>query len=162
MDYEDLLILIDRLDQSTLSYLDYQTDSHHVLLAKEMPESKNKAESVLSLPQKESEERLDQLKEKETKQTDQREQKATEVPEDEAELVLSPMIGVAYLQANPDEDAYVELGDRVEQGETVCIIEAMKIMNEIQAPVSGIVTEILIENEAVVEFNQALIRIKVE
>lgn len=161
MDYEDLLILIDRLDQSTLSYLDYQTDFHHVVLAKEMPESKNKAESVLSLPKTETNNPVNQAEVQEpqvTSQSDPEEAQPSEI--EEGEIVQSPMIGVAYLQPNPDEDVYVKVGDRVEQGDTVCIIEAMKIMNEIQAPVSGIVTEILIENEEVVEFNQPLIRIK--
>ena len=69
------------------------------------------------------------------------------------------MVGVVYLQPGPDKDYFVQMGDRVEQGQTICIIEAMKLMNEIQAPKAGIVTEILIENEEVVEFGQPLIRI---
>ena len=58
-----------------------------------------------------------------------------------------------------DEDPYVKVGDRVEQGDVICIVEAMKLMNEIHAPHSGVVTEILVENEAVVEYKQPLIRI---
>ena len=63
------------------------------------------------------------------------------------------------LQPGPDKDSFVRVGDRVEQGQTICIVEAMKLMNEIQAPKAGLVTEILIENEEVVEFGQPLIRI---
>ncbi len=82
-----------------------------------------------------------------------------EAQEVAGEAVESPMVGVVYLQPKPDEDPYVKVGDRVEQGDVICIVEAMKLMNEIQAPRSGIVTEILVENEEVVEYKQPLIRI---
>ena len=83
-----------------------------------------------------------------------------EVVEQKGEAVESPMVGVLYLQAPPDVDAYVKVGDRVEQGDVICIVEAMKLMNEIQAPISGIVTEILVENEEVVEYGQPIMRIE--
>ncbi len=161
MDYKDLIVLIDRLDQSTLSYLDYQTDSHHVILAKEMPQVQSQTESTVALPKTETNNPVNQAEVQEPQVNSQSNPEEAQPSEtEEGEIVQSPMIGVAYLQPNPDEDVYVKVGDRVEQGDTVCIIEAMKIMNEIQAPVSGIVTEILVENEEVVEFNQPLIRIK--
>lgn len=162
MNYEDLIVLINRLDQSTLSYLDYQTESHHLILAKEMPPFKSQAEPVQALAKKETSEPIAQTIGKEKQTSSPSESVDLQTAKETGEIVQSPMIGVVYLQPQPEEDAYVQVGDRVQQGDTVCIIEAMKIMNEIQAPVSGIVTQIFVENEAVVEFNQPLIEIKAE
>ncbi|WP_066384383.1 MULTISPECIES: acetyl-CoA carboxylase biotin carboxyl carrier protein [unclassified Anabaena] len=73
--------------------------------------------------------------------------------------VSSPMVGTFYRASAPGEAPFVEVGDRVRKGQTVCIIEAMKLMNEIEAEVSGQVMEILIENGQPVEYNQPLMRI---
>ncbi|MDJ0736362.1 MAG: acetyl-CoA carboxylase biotin carboxyl carrier protein [Nostocaceae cyanobacterium] len=73
--------------------------------------------------------------------------------------VTSPMVGTFYRAPAPGEVAFVEVGDRVRSGQTVCIIEAMKLMNEIEAEVSGQVIEILVQNGEPVEYGQALMRI---
>ena len=78
----------------------------------------------------------------------------------EGEEVPSPLVGVDYLASSPDKPAFVSVGDSVKKGQTLLIIEAMKVMNEIPAPRDGIVTEILVTNEEVVEFGQGLVRIK--
>ena len=78
----------------------------------------------------------------------------------EGDLVESPLVGVAYLAAGPDKSNFVSVGDTVKKGQTLVIIEAMKIMNEIPAPKDGVVTEILVENEEMVEFGKGLVRIK--
>ncbi|WP_414541136.1 acetyl-CoA carboxylase biotin carboxyl carrier protein [Nostoc sp. CCY0012] len=73
--------------------------------------------------------------------------------------VDSPMVGTFYRAPAPGEAAFVEVGDRVRSGQTVCIIEAMKLMNEIEAEVSGQVMEILVQNGEPVEYGQPLMRI---
>ena len=78
----------------------------------------------------------------------------------EGDLVESPLVGVAYLAAGPDKPNFVSVGETVKKGQTLVIIEAMKIMNEIPAPKDGVVTEILVENEEMVEFGKGLVRIK--
>lgn len=78
----------------------------------------------------------------------------------EGDEVTSPLVGVAYLAPTPDKPAFVSVGDSVKKGQTLLIIEAMKVMNEIPAPNDGIVTEIMVNNEDVVEFGQGLVRIK--
>ncbi len=75
--------------------------------------------------------------------------------------IKSPMVGTFYRAPNPDAQPYVKVGDQVESGTIVCIIEAMKLMNEIEAGVSGKVVKILVENGQLVEFDQALIEIEV-
>jgi len=70
--------------------------------------------------------------------------------------VKSPMVGTFYRSANPGAKAFVEVGDMIKEGDPICIIEAMKIMNEIEADKSGTVTSILCENGQAVEFGQSL------
>lgn len=74
--------------------------------------------------------------------------------------VCAPMVGTFYRAPGPDEPAFVKVGDRVSVGQTVCIIEAMKLMNEIEAEVSGQVMEIVVENADPVEYEQVLMRIQ--
>ena len=71
-------------------------------------------------------------------------------------VVKSPMVGTFYRSASPGSDAFVEVGSAVKAGEPICIIEAMKIMNEIEADAAGTIREILCENGQAVEFGQAL------
>ncbi|WP_017315835.1 acetyl-CoA carboxylase biotin carboxyl carrier protein [Mastigocladopsis repens] len=80
-----------------------------------------------------------------------KEQKFVDIP--------SPMVGTFYRAPGPSESAFVEVGDRIRSGQTVCIIEAMKLMNEIESEVSGQVIEILVQNGEPVEYGQPLMRI---
>jgi acetyl-CoA carboxylase biotin carboxyl carrier protein len=74
--------------------------------------------------------------------------------------VKSPMVGTFYRSASPGAKAFVEVGSQVKEGETICIIEAMKILNEIEADKSGTVTQILCENGQAVEYGQPLFMIE--
>lgn len=74
--------------------------------------------------------------------------------------ITSPMVGTFYRAPAPDAEPYVAVGDRVEPGQTVCIIEAMKLMNEIQSEVRGKIEKILVENAQPVEFGQTLFLVR--
>lgn len=74
--------------------------------------------------------------------------------------IVSPLVGVVYLKSSPDSPDFKAVGDTVKRGEVVCIVEAMKVMNEITSDVEGVVTEVLVENEQVVEYGQPLLRVK--
>ncbi|MBV8813975.1 MAG: acetyl-CoA carboxylase biotin carboxyl carrier protein [Verrucomicrobia bacterium] len=74
--------------------------------------------------------------------------------------IVSPMVGTFYRAASPDSAPYVEVGQEINEETVVCIIEAMKVMNEIKAEVKGTVFEILLENGTAVQFGQPLIRVK--
>jgi acetyl-CoA carboxylase biotin carboxyl carrier protein len=82
-----------------------------------------------------------------------------ELPPEEPEghVVKSPMVGTFYRAASPGAKQFVEVGDTVQAGDTLCIIEAMKLMNEIESDKSGVVKEILVENGQPVEFGQPLV-----
>jgi len=79
---------------------------------------------------------------------------------DNVTVVTSPIVGTFYRAPNPKAQPFVEVGDRVSKGQTLCIVEAMKLMNEIHADVSGVVTEIYVENGEGVEFNQRLLSLE--
>jgi len=71
-------------------------------------------------------------------------------------VVNSPMVGTFYRSPGPDSDAFVNEGDKVKKGQTLCIIEAMKLMNEIEAEYAGVVTEILVDNATPLEYGQPI------
>lgn len=73
--------------------------------------------------------------------------------------VTSPMVGTIYYSPSPNDPVFVKIGDRVEKNTVVCIIEAMKVMNEVKAGVSGTIAEILVDNSSPVEFGTRIIRI---
>jgi len=80
-------------------------------------------------------------------------------PADNAEI-KSPMVGTFYRSPAPDAASFVEIGTEVHPDTVVCIIEAMKVMNEIKAEVKGVITEVLVESAKAVEFNQPLFRVR--
>ena len=153
MKYEELRELITHIDESSLAYVDVETESHHVIISKEVPQMRMKQEDS---PQAQAI----------TEPSVENEVRTVEIPKENVEIevkgevIEAPMVGVVYLQATPDADPYVKVGDKVEQGDVICIVEAMKLMNEIQAPFSGVITEVFVQNEEVVEYGQPLLRME--
>ncbi len=163
MQYEELVKLIDKLDQSSLAYFEFTNDNERLLLAKEVPQVAAPAPVVvtdvtesaaLTAP-------ASLVAPAPVAAPEVVEAPAAPAPAPEAagKDVPAPMVGVVYLQANPDADPYVQVGDSVKKGQVLCLIEAMKLMNEIVAPQDGVVSAILVENENIVEYGQALFRI---
>ena len=86
-------------------------------------------------------------------------QEAPQIATD-AKYITSPIVGVVYLQYSPDADPFVQVGKQITSNDTVCIIEAMKIMNEIKSDFNGEVLEVLVENGQMVDFGQKLFAIR--
>jgi acetyl-CoA carboxylase biotin carboxyl carrier protein len=80
-------------------------------------------------------------------------------PEDKGHTVTSPFVGTFYRKPNPDSPDYVKLGDKVKKGQVLCIVEAMKLMNEIEADIDGTIASILAEDGSPVEYGQPLFKI---
>ena len=163
MQYEELVKLIDKLDQSSLAYFEFTNDNERLLLAKEVPQVAAPAPVVvtdvtesaaLTAPAS-----LAAPAPVAVPEAVEAPSAPTSAPEAAGKDVPAPMVGVVYLQANPDADPYVQVGDSVKKGQVLCLIEAMKLMNEIVAPQDGVVSAILVENENIVEYGQALFRI---
>lgn len=76
--------------------------------------------------------------------------------------ITSPMVGTFYSSPSPDQPAYVKVGDKVDEESIVCIVEAMKLFNEIEAEVKGEIVEVLVQNEQLVEYGQPLFLVKPE
>ena len=79
---------------------------------------------------------------------------------DEGHIIKSPMVGIFYSSSSPDTPGFVEIGQTVEKGDILCIIEAMKIMNQIEADVTGVVSKVYVENGEPIEYGQPLFALK--
>ena len=75
-------------------------------------------------------------------------------------IVKAPLVGTFYPSPSPNEKSFVNIGDIVKEGDKLCILEAMKLMNEINSEIEGEIVEILVENEELVEYNQPLFKIR--
>jgi acetyl-CoA carboxylase biotin carboxyl carrier protein len=84
---------------------------------------------------------------------------APAAPDDKTHAVTSPFVGTFYRKPNPDSQNYVSLNEKVEKGQVLCIVEAMKLMNEIEADVAGTIVAILVEDGSPVEYGQPLFKI---
>jgi len=87
-------------------------------------------------------------------------EESKEVDSEDIYIVKSPIVGVFYSAPSPDSAPFVNVGDSVKKGQPLCIIEAMKIMNEIQSEESGEIVEVMVENEDIVEYGQPLMKIR--
>lgn len=98
----------------------------------------------------------------ETKQEGQKDSAVSSKSESEKELheIKSPIVGTFYRAPAPDADPYIQVGDEIIEGTVLCIVEAMKLMNEIESDVSGKIVKILVENATPVEYNQPLFLIE--
>ena len=83
-----------------------------------------------------------------------------EEPADNGRAISSPMVGTFYRKVAPEAESFVSVGDKVSEGQILCIIEAMKVMNEIKAETSGTITEICVEDSSPVQFGDVLFRLK--
>ncbi|MBG9981346.1 acetyl-CoA carboxylase biotin carboxyl carrier protein [Facklamia sp. DSM 111018] len=153
MDQKELLEIVERIDQSSLAYLSFKQDGTELILAKEVPQLTSHSDNNVE-PYHTEEPSLIHNTNGEKEIFD------VEVQSSNEQAVTSPIVGIVYFQAKPGEPAFIKVGDQVEAGQTICIVEAMKMMNEIPAPISGQVVEICVENEEVVEYQQVLVRIQ--
>ena len=94
------------------------------------------------------------------KLVNQSSESSNDIPETKLVEIKSPMPGTFYSAPDPESASFVNIGDKVNAGDTICIVEAMKIMNEIQAEESGVIEEILVDNSSPVEFDQVLFKLK--
>ena len=87
---------------------------------------------------------------------------ATEKEETGFGYITSPIVGTFYESSSPNADPYVKIGSQIKAGQVVCILEAMKLMNEIESEIDGEIVEILVKNEEMVEFGQKLFKVRVK
>lgn len=145
MDLENISKLMNQFEDSDLREFKLDQGDFHLYLSKN---KQNKQVAVQNTPAKNPQVTT--------------ETKAVQVktPASSDTSVKAPIVGIVYLQAKPGQPSFVKVGDHVEKGQTICIIEAMKMMTEVKSDVSGVVTSIEVENEDLVEVDQPLIMVK--
>lgn len=161
MQLEEVKALLAQFDQSTLTEFDLREGSFELYMNKNKTAVKNISENQPTTVATFNEavvETVPVTVVNETVEPLQATQPTAVTPEN-AEEITSPIVGIVYLKPAPEQEAFIKVGDSVKKGDVICIIEAMKLMNEITATVDGVVTEVLVENEDVVEFNQPLFRV---
>lgn len=133
MTFEEIQKLIEQVNHSNITKLNLEFDGGHLDIdkrtneKKSVPVSKNVNEMVIE-----------------------------DKPIASVEQIKAPLVGIVYLQANPKDSQYKKIGDYVKKGDTVCVIESMKTLTEIESEISGTISDILVKNEDVVEYDQPL------
>jgi acetyl-CoA carboxylase biotin carboxyl carrier protein len=156
MNIEDIKELVKLIDSSKLTEFQYEKHDVKITMKKEVLVNHIKVGSTNELPLYNEY----MIKDEKTNETNEN-VKVEEVKVDEnLHIVKSPILGTFYATPSPDAQPYVKVGDKVKKGDVLCIVEAMKLMNEINSDEDGEIVEILIENQNIVEYGQPLFKIR--
>lgn len=162
---QEIRELIKLIDESSIQEFTYEEDGSSVTMKKTDDTHQNSVPVTEEMPQ-----RVQYIPQQQTVETEPKKQTQAETEQESAQKdenqvdydyeITSPMVGTLYSSASPEIDPYVHIGSKIEKESIVCIVEAMKLFNEIEAEVSGEVVEILVENGELVEYGQPLFRVK--
>lgn len=145
MEFEKMIELIKNVSDSNLTQFQIEEDGFKLSM-KTDKQSKVVVQKQESIPKEIQSVAMDEIKPAEQK----------EIKKAEGNVVKSPLVGTFYSASSPDSAPFVKVGDTVKKGQVLGIVEAMKLMNEIESEFDGVVKEIQIENEQVVEYGQPL------
>ena len=147
MDFKEIKKLVELMSEMALTEIEVEESGRRIRIRKELfAPAREKSLSPLMNHSTEKEPTLQQ----ESKEED----------EEKTVLVRSPIVGTFYKSPSPDADAYAEIGETVKKGQILCIVEAMKLMNEIESDVEGKIVEICVEDGAAVEYGEPLFRLE--
>lgn len=161
MDFNGIKEIIEKVNSSDIAYFEYKTSDGHLTLDKSLTrnvlaKSVEVTEGIIEKNNIESTEKVVNKVEKINKVSEE-----NQVNEDEdLTIVKAPMVGTFYSKPSPESDAFVNVGDTVKKSDVLCIVEAMKLMNEIESEVSGEIKAILVKDGDMVEYGQPLFKIK--
>lgn len=159
MDIEKIIQLIDKVAQAPISSLNIEEGSLKISIEKNNGMMQTVTSPVQVVPETmplETAPKAATAPETVPVQAQEEEEVQTE----EVQMITSPIVGVFYAASSPDAQPYVKVGDHISKGQVVGIVEAMKLMNEIESEVSGEVIEILVKNGEAVEFGQPLFKVR--
>ena len=165
MDFNGIKELIESINSSEIAYFEYKTSDGHIKMDKSLTRNLTEAPSKEVVTSKVQEAAVSMAesfpKENVVSKPQAVSEEKAEAPKDEdLYIVKSPMVGTFYSSPAPDKDAFVSVGDEVKPSSILCIIEAMKLMNEIESEVSGVIKEVLVKDGEMVEYGQPLFKIK--
>lgn len=154
MDFKGIKEIIDIVNASEITYFNYESNEGHLILDKSLTRNEVFTERTID------EIKTDVVKKEVSLDATEIKNEAVENIQENCTVITSPMVGTYYSSPSPDSDNFVKVGDRVSNGKVLCIIEAMKLMNEIESEVNGIIKEILVKDGEMVEYGQPLFKIK--
>lgn len=159
MTFDEIKELIDKIDNSDIRTFELSMDGAMISMSKNIDSAVKKA--VMPITNNEMNTLVNIAEEtfKNTASDDAKTVSSNASSEKSGKLIKSPIVGTFYSSSSPDKPSFVNIGDKVKSGDIVCIVEAMKIMNEITSDFDGEVAEILVNNEEMVEYGQPLFRI---
>lgn len=169
MDYVQLQELIKTVAASGMKHFEYHTSAEHMVM--DMPGEKEETQSCSMQDVQNTQNDLyaQRIQDLQNSSNVQRNASAitpaaesVQMKGKEAKKIQSPLVGRFYRAADPDSEPFIKVGDRVKKGQIIGIIEAMKLMNEIESDFDGIVSEILVGNEEAVEYGQTLVTIEID
>ncbi|WPC41875.1 acetyl-CoA carboxylase biotin carboxyl carrier protein [Clostridium sp. JS66] len=170
MDFKAIEEMVKTMDNSKLGYLEVNWHGISIVMRKQgepdctrHTENSNTLveEKKLAVDEVVEEKKSEEKVKSETEKLKENKEDEIVIKEDlNVKEVVSPIVGTFYRSSSPDKPAFVEVGTKVKKGDTLCIVEAMKLMNEIQSEVDGEVVEILVENNQMVEYGQPMFKIK--
>ncbi|MGG3889203.1 acetyl-CoA carboxylase biotin carboxyl carrier protein [Metabacillus fastidiosus] len=157
---QEIRELIKLIDNSTIDKFTYEHDGSKIELRKRTQEAETVVQSVTAAPS--AAQPVVQAPVQQAPAPVQQEEVKAEQKQEDANLhkITSPMVGTFYSASSPEVGPYVQVGSKVQSQSVVCIVEAMKLFNEIEAEVSGEIVEILVENGQLVEYGQPLFLVK--
>ncbi|MUV39676.1 Biotin carboxyl carrier protein of acetyl-CoA carboxylase [Lentibacillus sp. JNUCC-1] len=163
---QEIRELIKLIDESSIDEFSYETNGTTISMKKSSGEQIVKAEPVPAVEKRET--AVQQTEAPQTAPVEKpaevsQEEPVANTPSNAVDYdheIVSPMVGTFYSSPSPDSDVYVKVGSQVEKSSIVCIVEAMKLFNEIEAEANGEIVEILVENGELVEYGQPLFRVK--
>lgn len=158
MKMDDIALLIDHLDKSSLVELELKSEEFELSLRKGDAFSRYEGDidSPVSSPVRPKEA---QVEKGERAEQGEAVSKETEQTGENADLILSPIVGTFYRSPSPDSPAFAEEGKELSSGDTICILEAMKVMNELEAEYDCRIEAVLVENGQLVEYGTPLFRV---
>lgn len=164
MSFKEIMELINIINKSQISFMELNYEKIYLKLDKSLNRCENVASVNLDNPIKTSDAKnykteVKNLKLEENLDNSSINNDLLENDED-IQYIVSPMVGTVYLAPSPDKDNYVSQNQDIKSGDVVCIVEAMKLMNEIESEYSGKFSEILVKNGQMVEYGQKLFKIK--
>jgi acetyl-CoA carboxylase biotin carboxyl carrier protein len=166
MDYKEIVNLMKEMNKTNLTKLEIEENGVKICIEKEVPVV-NMAQPVISAPAfvpgyAPAPAMQSQVVNQPVATVAPASNESTEKENEEAgaKKITSPMVGTFYSSASPDKPPFVKVGDKVKKGQTICILEAMKLMNEIESEHDGEIVKILINNEEMVEYGQPMFLIK--
>ena len=160
LDHDDLNRLIDKISKSDFQEFSLEGEDFKLEIKRNLI-APSQARQVFAVPQENIDQNQTQVNNDALASLQAQTSPPTPPPgRSDLTEITSPMVGTFYRASAPGEDPFVEIGSPISAGQTICILEAMKLMNEIESEFNGEVIEILVENGTPVEFGQVLMRVK--